>query len=305
MKRKYLLSLMIGLVTIGSFMGCSKDPASVNLNSDDEAIRQLIEDNMDYITSAGVNDDGAQAINYESDGLGKVNGEISPIKFGRHGQFRLEQMTVDYPEDGHAVATIIYSFDGDFFVVAKNTTDPNAYGTLYKKEMKNTVTRKAIFRKVANTNNPRQNWKLRGVSGSELRSPGTNLVFASILIQTPDEEWTIENPLAFIQDLDSVPVLTPGVSVKVFVTVQNASPDTVVLRYRTDKGQRRARKVFVDDGSGADQTAGDGIYSGEWIVGQRKGIYHAFADAFDAGSISDDVVDYNALAWGFPYFVKR
>jgi hypothetical protein len=305
MKRKYLLGLMIGLVAMGSFMGCSKDPASVNLNSDDEAIRQLVEENMDYITSAGVNDDGAQAINYESEGLGKVNGEISPIKFGRRGQFRLEQMTVDYPEDGHAVATVIYSFDGDFFVVAENSTDPNAYGTLYKKEMKNTVTRKAIFRKVANSNNPKQNWKLRGVSGSELRSPDTNLIFSSILIESADSSWTIENPLDFIQDLDSVPVFTSGESVKVFVTVQNATPDTVVLRYRTDKGQRRARKAFVDDGSGADQTAGDGIYSGEWVVGQRKGIYHAFADAFDEGSITDDVADYNALAWGFPYFVKR
>jgi len=307
-RRKRWLGMVIGLLAFGALLGCSKDPISVDLNSDDEIIQQLVEENMDYITSAGVDDNGAQPVSYEQGDLGKITAEITPIKFGRRGKFQLESIHIDYVDD-LAIATIEFSYDGDFYVVAEDD-DPASYGTLYKKEMKNKVTRRAIFRKNANateSENPKKRWRMRRVSGSLLVSPSTQLEFESIMIKGENEEWTFTNPLEFIRDLESIPTFAPGEKVQVFVQleVNSSQPDTLVLRYRNNRGMHRARKGFRNNGKSVDVTANDKVYSGEWIVGQKRGIFHAFADAFDEGCIKDDVAPYNALAWGFPYIVKN
>lgn len=306
MKRNRWLGIIFGMLAMGALAGCAKDPASVDLNADDEAIRQLVEENQDYITSAGIDDDGAQPVSYIYDGLGKINAEITPLKFGRRGTFKMEHLSVDYEGD-LAIATVQFSFNGNFFIVARDTTDSVSVGKLYKKEMENSIIRRAIFKKIANTDNPKRNWRLRRVSGSVTKSPDTNLAFDWIKVEASDgQEWTINEPLSFITDLDSIPLLNPGEIVKVTVKLNETSskPDTLVLRYRTNR-MHRARKAFQDNGEGVDEAANDGIYTGQWTVGQRRGIFHAFADAFDEGSIKDDAAPYNALAWGFPYFVKR
>ncbi len=308
MKRKKWSGIIIGFLIMGMFAGCSKDPASIEIYSDDEAIRQLVEENMDYITSAGLDDNGAQPMSYvQGDGLGKLTADITPIKFGRKGRFVRESIVIEYTDD-LAIATIEFSFDGNFFVVAEDLTNPEAYGTLYKKEMKNSVTRRAIFKRVANTDRPKKNWRMKRVSGSLTVSPDTQLQFKEIIIKTTDQDYSFTDPLAFVHDLELIPRFVPGETVQVFVQVTSlygAKPDTVVLRYRNNQGMIRARKSFRDDGQAPDQTAGDGIYSGEWQVGQRRGIFHAFADAFDEGTINDSTAPYNALVWGFTYFVKK
>ena len=306
MKRKCWSGIGIGFLIMGMFAGCSKNPASIDVNSDDVAIQQLIEENMDYITSAGLDDNGAQPMSYVQDGLGKLTAAITPIKFGRKGRFVKQSVDIEYVDD-LAIATIEFSFDGNFFVVAQDLTNPDAYGTLYKKEMKNSVTRRAIFKRVANTDRPKKNWRMKRVSGSLTVSPDTQLEFEKITITTTDQEYSFSNPLSFVQDLELIPRFVPGDTVQVFVqlSLTSSRPDTVVLRYRNNQGMIRARKSFRDDGQGADAEANDGIYSGEWQVGQRRGIYHAFADAFDEGTIKDSTAPYNALVWGFTYIVKN
>ncbi len=311
MKRSRLVVGAILLFVFAAFLGCAKDPASVGVQGDEDAIRELVEENVDYITAAGINDDGAQPVEYAIGEFAKVTELISPIRFGRKGKFKLERIDVQFPSDTLAIATIVHSFNGSFLILAKDTTDTVAYGKLYKKEMENTVIRRAIFKKVANTDNPRRNWRMRRISGSVARSPETTLAFEWVKVNDSNgNEWIIEEPLQFILDLEKIPVFTRRDTVKVFVKINNASPyalmpgETVMLRYRNDRGMHRARKSFNDEGIYPDEVAGDGIYSGMWVIRARRGIFHAFVDAIDNGTIYDDQLPYNSLIWGFPYLVK-
>jgi len=311
MKQSHGLRIVVGFLALALLAGCSKNPATTDTSSDDAAIRQLVDDNIDYITNAGINDDGAQPIEYNYESLSKTSEMISPLKFGRRGEFHLESITVEYPDPELAVATIIHSFNGKFVILAADTTDTIAAGKLYSKDMKNTIVRRAIFKKIADTPNPRQNWRLRRISASETQSPTTTISFDWVKIQTTaGQEWILDSPFTFVQDLDSIPTFDFRDSVKIFVKVNNSFPylqkpgETVILRYRNDRGLHRARKGFNDEGFYPDVTAGDGIYSGWWVVSQHRGIFHTFVDAIDNGTIYDDRLPYNSLIWGFPYRVK-
>ena len=311
MKRNIWIRMLLAPLAVGLLFGCSKDPSSFDLDSDEEAIRALIEENEDYFTTAGINDDGAQPLVYSIDGFGKTANLIDPLRFGRKGRFQLEHLSIDRVDDSTLVATIIKSFNGNFLILASDTTDSVAQGILYTKDMENEIVRKAIFKKRGNSGDRRKDWKLRRVSGSETQSPETTLSFVNITIQNSDgQEWSIEDPLEFFRDLEAIPTLQPGDSVKVFAKINNSSPylekpgETVSLRYKNDRRMRRARKGLNDDGVYPDEATGDGTYSGYWVVGQRRGIYHAFVDAIDNGTIYDDQLQYNSKIWGFTYIVK-
>lgn len=311
MRKKFWIRMLITPLVFGLLIGCAKDPSSVNLDSDEEAIKALILENEDYFESAGINDEGAQPLAYSVDGFGKTANLIDPLRFGRKGKFELEHFSVDMINDSTAMATIVKSFNGNFLILAADTTDSIAAGKLYTKEMENEIVKHAIFKKVGNHQDRRKNWRLKRVSGSETKSPETTLSFESVTVLNSDgQEWIIDNPLEFIRDLENIPTLQPGDSVTVFAKIGNSSPylekpgETVSLRYRNYRKTRRARKGLHDDGVAPDVTAGDGIYSGQWKVGQRRGIYHAFVDAIDNGTIYDDQLPYNSQIWGFTYFVK-
>lgn len=310
MKRNGFAKLMVA-ASIGLLSACSQDPASINLDSDEEAIQYLVEENEDYFTLAGIDDDGAQPMEYDSDEFGKTSATIDPLRFGRKGRFQLESITVDRRDDGTALATIVRSYDGKFYVLASDSTDSIAAGKLYTKDMENDIVHRAIFKKVDDSRDRRRNWRLRRVSGSQATSPGTTLSFEYVTVKTSNgREWTMTDPLEFITDLDSIPHLNHRDSVTVSVKINNLSSytdrhgETVMLRYKNDRGLHRARKGLHDDGIFPDRIANDGIYSGYWIVGQRPGIYHALVDAIDNGTIYDDRMPYNSTVWGFPYIVR-
>jgi hypothetical protein len=72
--------------------------------------------------------------------------------------------------------------------------------------------------------------------------------------------------------------LLPAAGEEVRVTAEVSDPDgvdAVALRYRVDPSSSQTGVLLMDDGEGADLTAGDGIYSGE-IPGQSAGTLVAF-----------------------------
>ena len=305
-----ILGLLL-LITVG----CSKNPAESSDNELENSLKAVVEENADYFTADGLNDDGAQPINYSTDGLLKPLMPIDPIRFGRKGRFQLESLNITRNEDGLLEAVVVHSFNGRFFVLAVDSLNPNAVGTLYEKDMKNTITRRAIFRRMGRskqgrTKHHRMNWKLKCISGSELVSEQTSIMIDQVKIMaTNDSSWTITDPLNFSMNIDDIPTFQPGDSVKVYVTLQNRNVysekpgEIVLLRYRNNRGMHRARKAFHDDGVYPDETAGDGIYSGMWAIGHRRGVFHAFVDVIDNGTLYDDTAPYDSRAWGIPYRV--
>lgn len=351
MKRSAMIrTLAIVSIFLLAVVGCSKNPAEMVDNQLEDGLKAVVEDNMDYFTTDGLNDDGAQPVSYLTGGFLKPEVLIEPIKFGRKGSFKLESLNVTKNEGGLLEAVIMYSFDGNFFIVAKDSTNSTPVDTLYKKEMKNTVTRRALFiaqdsthpmftdtlhekgmknkirrrtpferlgytknrgkKQIGHTKAHGQNWKLRGISGSELVSENCTITIDEVrIIASNGNSWTITNPMDFFTTIEEIPTFQPKDSIKVYVTLQNTNDfpekpgSTVLLRYRNDRGMHRARKSLHDDGIAPDEVAGDGVYSGMWIIGDRRGVFHAFVDVIDNGTLYDDAAPYDSRAWGIPYKV--
>lgn len=308
MKGKPFVLFLIAVALIASH-SCMKNLSGLESEGPDEAaIRELIEGDPELFNVLGIDDDGAQDLEYSTE-FPKPAEAILPIRFGRKGHFRLESIDIDFSNDT-AFVTIVRSFDGKFIIIARDTTtSPSAH--IYKKPMGNTITRKAIFVKVANTSNPRLNWGLKGLSMSECYSDTCTITINEVRIVTPDTELVVTAPLDCLMPKEAIPTVSTGDTVKVYVTLSNTNEnppepgETVLLRYRTDHRCRRARRAFNDEGIYPDEVAGDGIYSGFWVVHQHRGIYHAYFDVIDNGTLYDDTLPYNSAVWGTPYRVKK
>jgi hypothetical protein len=293
--------------------GCSNNPAEPDLNADREAIKKVIESDTEMFGVTGFDDNGAQPPSYDTD-FSKITDYIEPLRFGRRGRPRLENVEVEFTSDTTAVVTVTHSFDGNFFILAKDTSDENAVATLYKKEMKNLIYRKVKFKKVRDTGFDRLDWRITYVSMADGGSPETTLDLQKLVIDLPgtEDDIVVEDPLEyFFNRREGLPMLSPGDTVKVFVTVSNTNNfppepgETVLLRYKMDHRILRARRKFNDSGEYPDEVAGDGTYSGYWVIGHRRGVFHAAVDIFDNGTLYDDAAPYNSVFWAMPYRVRR
>jgi len=309
----HLKSLALPLALLLAASGCSNnDPQSsqqFGSSADRAAIEKVVQDDEVFDTQS-INDDGPQLRSYE-DGLPKTTEQIDAVRFGRLGRYKLESVDVEFTTDTTAIATIVHSLNGKFLILATNATDPNAIGTLYSKDMTNTIVRKAKLRKVRNTGVDRRDWRVVAVSGAVASSPTTTLTINELTIQTSDtSKLTVTDPLAYFFSRDSLREYHRGDSVKVFLKLTNTNDfppppgETVLVRHGMDHHFHRTRTPLHDDGLYPDVAAGDGIYSGAFRLGFRHGVFHGGVDIIDNGTIYDDVAPYNSVVWALPYFVR-
>lgn len=308
---KFLVAPMTALAVMA---GCSKNPQSAQENFGSTADRAAIQSTIqqdDLFNMQGIDDDGPQSPSYESN-LGKIAEFIETLRWGRRGVLRLESVDVEFTSDTTAEATIIHSLNGKFHILAKDTSDTNAVGTLYTKDMANTILRKAKLIKVRNTGIDRRDWRVNAVSGCVATSPSPTISITELAVEQPNgSTLTITDPLAFFISRDTgLPQYNRGDSVKIFVKLTNtnnfppAPGETVLVRHGMDHRFHRARKPLNDEGIYPDVTAGDGTYSGIYRIGPRPGLHHGGIDAIDNGTIYDNVAPYNAVVWSLPYLVK-
>ena len=319
MRLPRFLTLMILLLSTLVLNSCEKNPAGLETpNIDVVAIRDLIASDPEVFSQIGVDDDGAQNPTYELGNLTKSEEQINTVKFGRKGKFQLESVDVEFfgkpgEPDTLAIATITRSFNGNFMVVEKDTNPATPESLIvYKKDMANTLVRKVKFHRVANTPDPPKNWRRYEVSMEVCSSVPTTISVSEVKIVPPNSDAiVVTSPLDYFMDRDEgIPTFSQGDTVKVFVTLSNSNHyppppgTTVLLHYRCNHRFERARRPFNDAGLYPDVVAGDGIYSGYWIVRRPKGVFHAVIDVIDNGTIFDDVAPYNSVSWGTPYKVE-
>ncbi len=114
----------------------------------------------------------------------------------------------------------------------------------------------------------------------------------------------ITDPGAELPLPDGIPTLRPGDEVVVTAAVVHDPgsiwvPDTFVFLHHGDHRDR-----MVDDGSGADAVANDGVYTATYTIGTRPGRRLAVVDAIDSVSLQDETDDdYAAHGWAIPYRV--
>jgi hypothetical protein len=199
MKNYLNWSIILAVSSILIFNNCEKNPTGEEAITDEIAIRELIESDPEVFNQQGINDDGDQPMEYSSDETPKLSEQINTVRFGRKGKFRLESIEVEFfgEPDTLAIATITRSFDGEFVVVERDTNPdtPEDY-IIYKKDMNNILIRKAKFKRVANTRNPRRNWKIFEVSMGEGYSDLTTIEIQELRIVMPDgQEIVVDSPL--------------------------------------------------------------------------------------------------------------
>ncbi|MDZ7291335.1 MAG: hypothetical protein ONB44_18135 [candidate division KSB1 bacterium] len=327
MKRSMLFGLKaLAVAILGVWMvtGCdqssSPNAPRYELSAQDQAAIRRVIASDELFNNTGIDDDGAQNVEYSTDGpeaLGKVAEQIDTKRWGRFGRLKFEKVEIEATSDTTATATVTYSLDGYFIIIARDTTKPNLIGAIYKKDMKNTLVHKAKLVKVDSTGNDRKDWRIVQVSGGVMSSPNPTIQITNFTIQFPDgSKLSIDDPLQYFwnrqqkRNRGDLPALAPRDTVKMYVTLTNSNNfppepgETVLMRYGMNHQFHRSRKLFRDDGIYPDAVAGDGVYSGYWIVSKRSGHHHGAVDVIDNGTIYDDSAPYDAVVWTLPYHVK-
>jgi len=316
--RLFKSGVLLMFISIISFIGCEKSPVdniTQEPNANDEALSEIIASEGDVLDQTSLDDDGEQSIIYDTENA--TDGEsLNTVRFGRRGEFLLDSIEYEYfGEEGQpdtlAIATITRTFKGEFIIAEKDTTDAPEDYRIYKKDMENTLVRKTKLVRRMNTGNPRLDWKLDQVSMGIGYSDPTTINISEVKIVGPDgQEYIATSPLDYYMDKVGLPTFSRRDTVKVYVSLSNtnnyepAPGTTVLLHWGVGHRIKRARRPFNDEGIYPDEVAGDGVFSGYWVVQRRPGKYHAAIDAIDNGTIYDATAPYNAVGWGTPYRVK-
>lgn len=321
MKEKSFLAGLIIIVLVGLVLiGCDKSPVESDTDGNSinsAALNAIITSESETLEQVGYDDGGEQLYFYDTEGLNGSENVLNTIKFGRKGEFRPESVEFEYfgnpgEPDTMAIATITRKFIGKFVIAEKDTTNAPEDYRIYTKTMDHTLVRKAVFERRHFTGSPRLDWKLDQVSMGMGYSTPTTLIIHEVKILGPaGQEFTMTSPLDYWMAKDSeLPVFSRLDTVKVFVKLSNSNnyppaPGTTVLLHHGVNGRLvRARRPLNDEGVYPDAAAGDGIFSGSWVVQRKPGLYHTVIDAIDNGTIFNATAPYNSLGWDTPYRVK-
>ena len=182
---KKISSITVLLLIIGIMAACSSenviDPQD-EPTTDQLAMLKITEDDETLSSfEPNYNEDDAMGF------FGKTNVPIFPIKVGQRMALVSKNLDVVFQGDS-AFGTLTKTFNGILFIAASYdsiTPGGSNVDTLIKKPFSTTVTRKLIFRKVNNTNNPNKNWRLIAISLPEGGTPNANVEIKKLSIFLP------------------------------------------------------------------------------------------------------------------------
>ena len=281
-------------------IGCSdKSDDESGAISDQEALQQIMAEDSDIESvDAWSGDDNLG-------GGGGLDEPINTVRWGRVGQRHPDSVTVEIQGDTLATITRYISFNGEFRIGALDDTT----WTYYNKPMYNAVVRKAHAVRIARTPRPRQNWRISEVTPIVLTSTSPN---PHSVEPTEVEVYRntggglelladITDPLNTYYDRDNLPWAEPQQELHIFLHANTINPAVAVLHPHVYRHGRFPRLMLVDDGTGVDEVAGDGIYSGTYVTGVNAGVFVSGFDLLDYETMYDSEGPYDAGGWAIPY----
>lgn len=303
MKANTFFAAALGFSLGIALIGCSQE--SENVQTSEEQIQAVVESDETFYAEGG-NDEGMQDAEYNNFETvsSNENPNSSELRFGR----KMTDLTryFSFEIDGtNATSVVTHIFDGIFKVGNKED------GLLYEKPYQHKVQRKVDF--TALTNNAGDEiweWENTYIAvgySSNGEVPNNTFDFTKVTIDAPSFAEVIEitDPNAFLVKRDHLIEVAQDEEVNVFVQTNNPNEELVgLLHYGVNRRHHhRARTRFNDAGISPDLVAGDGIYSGTWIVKQRSGGHHLIIDFIDKDTIENENAPYNSVTWSFPYKV--
>jgi hypothetical protein len=316
------LSVLLFLVVIGCGGGGSTGDvaSSGGSTSDKELLKEAIDDDYSTLFSTGVIEDD------EEDQAGKSlpAGQAGLARRGypricdgddpvpcwfrlihvasRNITINIENSVADVSVTKYIEGSFFIDVDGDYF-----------FGT---KRIEDIAKRYARFERDASH---RWGWKLTEISPVEisLQDEESRTITIKRITAYVDGvvRWEVTNPETMFKFPDELPHFSPGEEVIVEAEIENIDAEGeresyVYLHYTTDVHKpgrifRHQRVPMYDDGTHGDEVAGDGIFTGTYIMGNNTGYHHAAVDVLDKEMFDDEETqNYNTAAWAMPYIVE-
>ncbi|MBL0174441.1 MAG: hypothetical protein IPP94_04095 [Ignavibacteria bacterium] len=312
MYRKHATILLSAFAaTVLLFAGCSKDnPTEANLT--DEEFFNYIATGQDansqdlFSTDQDALDESAQ-LKALIPGLKKQGlTPITPIRYGR----RIESVSrsiirpITKQGDSIAIAEVQVVFTGKFLIQALSGVDT----VIVQKPYTETIHRSVRFERIANTNRPRLNWRLDGVSILNGGTANPVLSITSVEVVTPSQTFLVTDPDAYWMQIDRwwlrhMPVLN-NVAVTVRVTVQSAQPDSDIVTLHKQPGTFGLHhEPFLLVSSTPNGTGYARVYEKSWTIsGKARKFAHFMVSATTRESLYDNATtNFSSVVWGIPY----
>ncbi len=309
--KRFFIPLML-LAVLAFFAGC-QDEMTVEPGDSGEpttdlgALEKLAElDSSLTSFEANYNEDGLM------DFLGKTEEPIYPFRVGHRMRLVSKNLNIEFISDTIAIGTMTKTFEGVLFIAVSYDSTASEPDSVIQKPFTSVITRKIIFKKIANTPFPFRNWIIAAISLPEGGTQSPNIDLTKLTVFLPNgDTLVVESPNEyFLRIWDGwwrrVPILRRGESVMLRVELFSAyeEEDFVTLTYGANRhGHHRAKKLFELVSS---TPVGDGfekVYEQTYTTHQFPGHYHAIINAMPRQVIFDDAAPVEAEAWGMPYFV--
>ncbi|MBU0691332.1 hypothetical protein KKC97_08430 [bacterium] len=297
----FVILLAAGLIFV---FGCDSNTSTTDdpetLMTDQEALQALFLEDVDLEAPEVWGDE-------DPSGGGSLDEPITPLHWARLGHRTNTRVHVEIEGDSVATITRVHHFHGMFRIVTAVTDSGREY---IDKEMHNEVIRKARAIRIRNTPRPRLNWRIVAVTPDVLNSiePNPHTIYPeSVEIyrnagETMELLTSIDEPLHTWFRRHELPAVLPDEELVVFVNA-NREGAFGVLHPRVFRDGHGGRLPLHDDGEYPDAVAGDGILSGNFIVGPRPGVFLTGIDLIDFMTLHDSEAPYDAGGWGIPYRV--
>lgn len=292
-----LLAVTAGIMLIAA--GCANDDDNAAEVTDQEALQQLMLEDAEM--------ENADAF-WGDDDLGGLDEPINPVHWGRRGVRQLVSVNVEIEDDSFATITRTISFNGEFRVVdeVNDTTH-----TLYVKPMYNSIVRKAHAIRVDRSRYPRHNWRITEVTPAVLVSaaPNPHTIEPTRVEVYQSTEGGLEliadvsDPLNTYFNRENLPTVNANTEVTVYAHANTLEPAAAFLHPHVFRMGRHPRLPLNDNGEGADEIAGDGIYSGAYMTGDYRGVFVSGFDFLDYETLFDSEGSYDSGGWAIPYRV--
>lgn len=314
---------VFGLIFISLYMftSCTDESSPLaddTADSPEAAMKQMIDEDEAYLSfEPAYNEEDALSI------LPKTDATIYPVRVGQRMILTDIEKNIEVTGDS-AFGTVTKYFAGRLFIAASydefEPGDSNVVDTLLTKDFETKVTRNFKFVKVANTDNPRRDWKITAISLPEggTITNGTlsnNIIIDKLTITLENgTELVIEDPTNYFLSrgvTDDARPLIPviGRLENALLTVELRSSyeddDFVTLTFGAKRvGYAISKKRFELLSSDFDGVYYNKVYQAEYTTHRFPGFFHAIINAIPKQVVHDDATPVEEHTWGFPYRIN-
>lgn len=186
-----------------------------------------------------------------------------------------------------AIITLHRRLAGTFHIVPEpeNEGDPR---TVIRKELRDHWVRRVKLRRIVRPSDERADrWRVTAISGVKVTSRDASSEIVSVRVESGALDTTITAPLAFFH-LRRILRFDEAADVKLTVTTTRS--DDVVLLYRSGHREKMA-------------SHGDNTYTATFPAGDLEGWRHFGVNALSHGTLYDDELPYDSIAWILPYVI--